>query len=778
MEDPTLSSMSDETEPGAAPPRRKPFSIDETSDPSSEALPRNTRDSPARKRSGTVRALGKSGPHPAKKKSGAFDSSASDPGDDAPPPPRARSRRPAPEPEPEPPEPAEAEQADEETGFEEKDLLPRLGGPGGRGDADRAVRAVVAEYREACGACRYRRLCGFAPVAYQIERNREGEEVRHAHHRVLKAGVAKLEKIPGWHKALLAILAEREKDALLAGCLLATAWAKTPHKMARLIEYTAARCDVPTLREEARHEKGKIVSDEDDGDDDDSADEGDDDDDGPGRKPPGLGAIDPEKLRARMFRGQVLRAVCFGRSADELRRIKDLLVLASDEEGRLFQYEAVAALTLLVAVRRPGDRWIQELESKALSPFRATFGARDAGGGAIDVFFPYRRGKRRSYIYFRRDKGGGESLASIDKIRTDSLLYRSFLVFDTDEKKTWRVFKELCRHLNVRAGQMNADHVLAGFERLEKDGLLLLGLYAPALARAVGHFVGVEDYHHLVKFLYKLRAESGRRGGPRVAAHEKVAEARDEWRKLRGAIGDDFIKEVFAVIFRLNASYVKASYTTDTYIKIGEVAYLLTAAAGWNPRGLEMELKNAKKALALIAYGLQPPDKWSKIRVGKLSRTKDRISGNHELERALEVGEKYMAAGHGYESFAELEEAASSGTLPEGGAQPPNAAAQDLSVDSESGRDELEASANDIPSRDPDADDTNVDMDAPELPPPKRTVARDLPPPPKAEPKTKGLVGTRNLTFDGDDDDDAPPRKGKGPAKKPGKGKPPRDDDD
>src|SRR5581483_2960842 len=133
--------------------------------------------------------------------------------------------------------------------FAEADLLPRLGGPMGRGESDRAVRAVVAEFREACGACRYRRICGFAPVAFQIERSRGGDEARHAHHRVLKAGVERLLQIPGWEKSLFALFAEREKDALLAGCLLATAWGKTPQKMAKLIEYTAKRCDVPALRE-------------------------------------------------------------------------------------------------------------------------------------------------------------------------------------------------------------------------------------------------------------------------------------------------------------------------------------------------------------------------------------------------------------------------------------------------------------------------------------------------------------------------------------------------
>ena len=43
------------------------------------------------------------------------------------------------------------------------------------------------------------------------------------------------------------------------------------------------------------------------------------------------------------------------------------------------------------------------------------------------------------------------------------------------------------------------------------------------------------------------------------------------------------VKSVFAVLFRLNTSYKKRVYTTTTYLKVGEVAYLLTAMAGWNP---------------------------------------------------------------------------------------------------------------------------------------------------------------------------------------------------
>lgn len=644
----------------------------------------------------------------------------------------------------------EAEEAEEEEvvrsdgAFAAADLLPKFGGVAGRGEADKAVRAIVGELREACGACRYRRICGFAPVAFQVRRSRDGEKARHAHHAVLKAGVARLERVPGWHKAILGVLAEREKDALLAGCLIATAWAKKPDKLKKLVEYTATRCDVDKLREEQREEKPHVHSE--------------DDEPAGGDERPGVprfGSIDPEKLRARMFRGQVLRLVAFGREPDQLKMIKDLLVLSSDDEGRLFQYEAVAALALLTGLQRPGDKWIAELEAKALAPFRATFASRDAGDGAIDIFFPYRRGKRRSYLYFRRDKQSGETIVSADKVRTDSLLYRTFRVFDSDEKKTFRIFKELCRHLNVRAGKMNADQVLAGFERLERGDLLLLGLYAPALARAVGHFLGIEDYHLLVKFLYKLRAESGRRGGPRVPAHEKIAEARAEWDSLRGALGEDFVKEVFAVLFKLNASYVKSAYTTDTYIKIGEVAYLLTALAGWNPKGLEIELKKGKKSLALIAYGLQPPDKWSAIRVRHLQAAREKIAGDSDLERAAEVGMRYMARSHRFESFTLLKQAVEANKLPVNGISEEDAH-RDLEIDSTPpGRrpeDELETSADNYSSKESD-DDTGVDLEAVEAPPPK----------PKPV-KSQGLVGQRNVSFDDDSDEKPAPKKG--PVKK------------
>ncbi|MBI3726635.1 hypothetical protein HY251_22140, partial [bacterium] len=602
----------------------------------------------------------------------------------------------------------------------------------GRGEADRAVRGIIAELRDACGACAYRRICGFAPVGFQIARVRDGERVRHAHHAVLKEGVERIVEVPGWEKALLPLLGEREKDALLAGCLLATAWGKKPERMAKLIAYTADRTGVDELREEANA----------------------------GAPPPkeagpfGLGAVDPEKLRTRMVRGQVLRAAAFARTSEELRRLAGLLVLDHDEEGRLFQYEAVAALSLLVGVERPGEKWISELEAKARSAFRATFAARATEDGAIQVFFPYRRGKRRSYLVFSRDSSGNEVLASFDKLPIDDLLVRIFSVFDTDEKKTWRIFKEVCRHLNVRAGKLDLRRALAGFERLERDDLLLLGLYAPALARVVGRFLDVEGFHLLVKLLYKLRAESSRRGGPVVAAHEKVAGAREEWSALRKTVGDAFVKEVFALIFRLNESYEKASYTTDTYIGIGEVAYLLTAVSGWNPRGLELELASARKALALVAYGLQPPDKNSAIRAKHLARARERVRGD-ELERACELGMRYMAGSHGCATFEELLAGASSGVVsPGSGSSGENRkkSTSELAV-----RDELDASADRLPSLDAERRESDdAPRDDPVPPAREKSGRRSLPR--TAGSPGGGLVGQRNLETD-DESAERPSRK-------------------
>lgn len=509
------------------------------------------------------------------------------------------------------------------------ELLPRAGAPIQLDAAERDVRRIVGELREVCGACGYRRICAFAPAKLQVEVKQE-PKARHRHARVLADGLERLRGIDGnWERGLVRMLAAREKDALLAGCLLSQAWRRDPTPLLGLLRYTHERCGVEALKEAAAERpEGQPLR-------------------------PGQG-VDPEALQTRMFRGQVLRLASFFAQEEALRAMQELLVLDADEENRLFQYEAVAALALLVGRSLAGTKWIKALERDAPGPFRATFAVRDPGGGAIDVFFPYRHGRKRSYLYLRRDPGHAESISSVDKIRIDSLLYRMFLVFGTDEMKTHRVFKELCRHVNVRAGKYNVNHVLAGFERLSRDDLLLLGIYAPSLARAVGHYIGCADYHLLVKLLYAVRGE-GEDGGK--TAHEKVLEQREAWEDVVDAVGAETIKGVFALLFRLNASYVKRAYTTPTYLKIGEVAYLLTAAAGWNPKGLELELKQGKKPLAAVAYGLQPPGKWSRLRVGKLKRALERARDveRDAFARAVEQGMSYMAVIHGYRSFAELE---------------------------------------------------------------------------------------------------------------------------
>jgi hypothetical protein len=536
------------------------------------------------------------------------------------------------------------------------ELLPRANAPVHLDAGDRAVRRIVGELREVCGACGYRRICAFAPAKLQVER-KEDPKVRHRHARVLQDGLERLRGVEGnWERALVRMLAAREKDALLAGCLLSQAWRKDPTPLLEVIRYTHDRCEVEALKEAAaQRPEGQA---------------------GAPLLQPGQG-VDPERLQTMMFRGQVLRLASFSGDERALLALQDLLVLDADEDNRLFQYEAVAALALLVGRSMAGSKWIKALEKDAPGPFRATFAARDPGGGAIDIFFPYRHGRKRSYLYLRRDPESTESLSSIDKIRIDSLLYRVFLVFGTDEMKTHRVFKELCRHINVRAGKYNVNHVLSGFERLSRDDLLLLGIYAPALARAVGHYLGANDYHRLVKFLYGMRGHGddeeggGDKGRP---AHQNALERREEWHALVRSLGAETIKSVFTLLFRLNASYAKRAYTTPTYLKIGEVAYLLTAVSGWNPKGLEIELKQGKKPLAAVAYGLQPPGKWSKIRVGKLRRALERARDieREEFARAVELGMRYMALLHGFSTWDALERAAAAEGW-EGPAQAPKA---------------------------------------------------------------------------------------------------------
>jgi len=509
--------------------------------------------------------------------------------------------------------------------------VPEPGQPLKPDATDRAVRQIVGSLREGCGQCRYRRICAFAPAKHQIELQGKSS-ARHRHAAFLGKGLQRLSRIKGdWVSGLIRMLTGREKDALLAGCLISEAWRERPQDLKRLASYTVEACDVDELKENvsARSSVSEVT-------------EG--------------GGVDPRRLIQRMFRGQVLRILSFSPHESVLGEMQSLLVLDADEEDRLFQYEAVAALALLIGRRMSGTAWIKSLERDAPGPFRATFATRDPGNGAIDVFFPYRRGKKRSYLYLRRDRDLNERLSSIDKVRIDSLLYRVFLVFRTDPMKTHRIFKELCRHLNVRAGKYNANHVLAGFERLERDDLLLLGIYAPALARAVGYYLEIEQFHELVKFLYSLRSESGRRGETAVPAHEKVFEARHEWEEMVEDLGADLIKDVFSVLFRLNASYKKRVYTTPTYLKIGEAAYLLTALSGWNARGLEVEFKQLRKPLAFVAYGLQPPGKWSRIRVGKLTRALERAQrkSRESVERAVEQGQRYMALLHGARSFDDL----------------------------------------------------------------------------------------------------------------------------
>ena len=235
------------------------------------------------------------------------------------------------------------------------DHLPRAG-TRQRGDKlSQDVRQVVRELRDHCGQCAYRRVCAFGPVKFQAERGKRGP--RHRHAEILKKGLNTVARLgDDWENALVALLGEREKDALLAACMLAVAWRKRPEKILELIEYAVLRCDVDSLKANALEVSSR-------------------DDMG---LAPGDG-IDPEELQCRMFRGQVLRLASFSGDEQVLKSMQDLLVLDADDEGRLFQYEAVGVLGILIGRKLPGQKWIKSLEKDISGPFRATFAARDPG---------------------------------------------------------------------------------------------------------------------------------------------------------------------------------------------------------------------------------------------------------------------------------------------------------------------------------------------------------------------------------------------------------------
>ncbi len=549
----------------------------------------------------------------------------------------------------------------------------------------RAAREVIAENREACSLCSYRKICVYAPASLESDVRSKRRKL-HPHVQTLRSAVGKLEDASrGWRIGLVKMLAGREKDALLAGCLLAIGCEDDPEFMRRLLEHADDQYS------KILDKSGTVAA--------------------PPRKirpgddaPPPL-AMAPEALAGRMLRAQSIRAAAIVRERETIAKVRDRVRLEADEEGRLGAYEAAALLKMLLFDNKPTAAWVEECEARDREIFLSTFAVRDnslppkrsapeeeaaqkkkaktkakgatssdddesSGDGAdegavaadydpetlaADVVFPYTRGRRRTYLYLRRQANGYSRVTSIDKIRVDSLLKRIFLIFASDEAKTTRVFKEVCRHINVRAGKYSADQVLDGFDSLDREELLVLGLYAPSLARAVGAYLEIDGFDEIVKFLYRARAESGRRGGDKIPAHQKVFETREELETLRERLGDDVIKDFFKIIFRLNASYVAAPHTANTYYKLGEVAYLMTVVAGWNSKGLELTLRDTKP-LGFIAYGMQPKSKAPEHRWRQLKRSRVRHKDRDDVQAAIDIGMRYMAIIHGCDDADEFED--------------------------------------------------------------------------------------------------------------------------
>ena len=514
--------------------------------------------------------------------------------------------------------------------------------------ATRAARDLIADAREKCNECRYRRVCVFAPVSLAADRSR-GKRTAHPHRKVLKRALLSLMKATDeWESGLLHLLAGREKDALLAGCILAEGLSDDPELMARLVAHADARYEEALMGSGSRPSmrRRRIP--------------------GEPTPPPQLA---PEVVAVRMVRGQVMRAAALVADEGVNQAVNGHLRFEPDDEGRLHPYETAALLTRFVQAGKPAGEWVEECEAQDRELFRATVAVRDtwseaedaeeAGALTTDLLFPYRRGGRRTYLYLRRNAAGESAVVRVDNVRIDSFLKRVFLLFKGDERKTWRIFKEVCRHLNVRVKKFSADQILQGFDGLEREDLMLLGLYAPVLARAVGSYLEIPGFDTIVKFLYRNRTEGGRRGDEVVPAHVKVFDAREGFEELREVVDDEDIKDFFKLIFRLNEVYVGAPHTANTYYKLGEVAYLLTVLVGWNAKGVEIALKDSKP-LGFIAYGMQPECDRPERLYKRLNAQRRKFKDREDVLDAISTGIKYMALIQGWddpeEFIAEMDE--------------------------------------------------------------------------------------------------------------------------
>ncbi|GIW71744.1 MAG: hypothetical protein KatS3mg102_1286 [Planctomycetota bacterium] len=476
----------------------------------------------------------------------------------------------------------------------------------------------IAQARAACTGCPYHGVCPLAPLFLQAEAR--GERRPHPHAPVLAQHLAELRAVSERpERDLLEALGGADEGlALVAGCLLAVSCWQAPERLRRLLAGIRARGG-----EEQRQ----------------------------------LGPLEEQIVRAA--------ALLQDPQVPPLLAARWRLVRGDRE---VTAYEANRLVTRLISGESPGRWWDEAVVEEDRGAFEASFVLREkdsmdesaSGSGALDLFFSARAGGRSAVFYYRRDGHGKQALVPIESIRPDSLLKRLFKVFNTDRRKTHRLFAKIARYLNNEFGRLDKRMLWEGLKQLEREQQIVLTLYAPRLGKYIEKRARFPGLYRLAKFLHRNLTDKGypARGAP---SHAKLYAERAQVQTILEAYGKEAFKEFCRHVFRIAEAYRPGPASADLIFRVAEAAYFLTALGGLNPAGLELSLEG-RNPLAYIAYGLQPPARNPARRLGRLLQARARFaagerSGDRELLAAVEQGIAYMAKIHGFEDAESFEKA-------------------------------------------------------------------------------------------------------------------------
>jgi hypothetical protein len=474
--------------------------------------------------------------------------------------------------------------------------------------SERRIRSA----RAACPDCPYINVCPLGPLFLQSEA-RGGGRKPHPHADVLAAELARLERTSrhAERDLLEAMGGPDEELALVASCMLAVAMWDAPGRLVRLLEGIAS--------------KG----------------EGD-------RR---LSRLEQHLQRSASFlQDPAVPALLQNRSRLE----------RPDRE--VTAHEAVRLVMRLIGGEVPGLWWDEAVVDADRGSFEASFVLREKGGlddsstgsGAMDLFFSARAGSKSSVFYYRRDASGKQAIVPIESIRPDSLLRRLFKVFNTDRRKTHRLFAKIARFLNNEFRGLDKRMLWEGLKKLEREQQIVLTLYAPRLGKYIEKRAQFPGLYRLAKFLHR---NLGDKKGE-VPSHRKLFDQREQIGGILEVYGKDAFKEFGRHVFRIAEAYRPGPSSTELIFRVAEAAYFLTALGGLNPAGLELSI-GGRNPIAYIAYGLQPPARNPARRLRRLQQARRGFvdAGNEALTDAIDQGLAYMAWIHGHDDAESFEKA-------------------------------------------------------------------------------------------------------------------------